>query len=234
VRSVVLLHGFAGTPSAWDEVWPGGRALALPEAASWDATLDALAREIDREAVVIGYSLGARLGLGLLARDAVAAAVLISVNPGIDDDARAGRRADDARWAATLRAEGTAAFLDAWEAQPLFATAARADAARRARRRAAREALDAGMLARMLETTGLAEMPDYRAALTARATRAHLVAGADDPKFAGLAADAAARAPALVVELLDGVGHDPTLEAPERLGPVLARAVARWVTSIDG
>jgi 2-succinyl-6-hydroxy-2,4-cyclohexadiene-1-carboxylate synthase len=148
--------------------------------------------------------------------------VLISVNPGIDDAARAARRAADQTWAALLRRDGTHAFLEAWEAQPLFATAARADAARRTRRRAARETLDAEQLARSLETTGLAEMPDYRAALAARADRAHLIAGALDAKFTAIARAASADA-----EILPEVGHDPTLEAPERLTPVLARALAR-------
>lgn len=225
---MVLLHGFAGTPDAWTDVRiPDSIALALPghgrpAAASWQASLDLLAAEINPGAVVVGYSLGARVALGLLAADAIHAAVLISVNPGIDDGARAARRADDQRWAALLRREGTRAFLDAWEAQPLFASAARATPERRTRRRAAREALDPEALARSLETTGLAEMPDYRAALAARADRAHLIAGALDARFTAIARAAAAGA-----EILPEVGHDPTLEAPEALTPVLARALAR-------
>jgi 2-succinyl-6-hydroxy-2,4-cyclohexadiene-1-carboxylate synthase len=240
--AIVLLHGFAGTPAAWEDVAiAGARAIALPghgrsAAGSWDAALDDVAARVERDAIVIGYSLGARVALGLLARDAIAAAILISVNPGIDDDARAQRRADDARWASHIRAD-LPAFLDEWEAQPLFATASRADTARRARRRATRGTLVPAELARALETMSLAAMPDYRDALASRADRAHLVAGADDPKFAAIAAAAAARSPSLGLDVLDGVGHDPTLEAPERLAPVLARALARLhasVTSIDG
>jgi 2-succinyl-6-hydroxy-2,4-cyclohexadiene-1-carboxylate synthase len=239
---VILLHGFAGTAATWDDVlaaWPGGapaaRALALPghgtpPPASWDDALDRLAAAIgDPGELLIGYSLGARLALGLLARDAIAAAILISVNPGLTTAAqRADRRAADAGWAALLRDRGTAAFADAWEAQPLFATAGRADPARRARRRAAREGLDPHALARALETTGLAEMPDYRAALAARAGRAHLVVGGDDARFVDLAGDAVAHAPSLLVEVIAGVGHDPTLENPDALASVLARAQARW------
>jgi pimeloyl-ACP methyl ester carboxylesterase len=141
---------------------------------------------------------------------------------------RADRRAADADWAALLRSRGTAAFADAWEQQALFATAARADPARRARRRAAREALDPAALARALETTGLADMPDYRAALAARASRAHLIVGGDDARFVALAGDAVAHAPALLVEVLADVGHDPTLENPDALAGLLARALARW------
>ena len=68
-------------------------------------------------------------------------AVLISVNPGIDDAERPARRAHDAAWARLLRERGLDAFLDAWEAQPLFATQARVRADLRAARRARRLAL---------------------------------------------------------------------------------------------
>jgi len=223
-RMFVLLHGFAGTPAAWDDVraaWParGPRAvaLALPghgcEAApSWDDALDDVAAYLPARATVIGYSLGARIALGLLARDAVERAVLISVNPGLPEAERAPRRAADARWAELLRTGGVAGFLDAWEAQPLFASAARAPAERRARRRAARLELDAEDLARSLETMGLAEMPDYRAALAARAARVHLIAGGLDEKFVTIA-----RSLPAPLTVFPEVGHDPTLEAPETL-----------------
>ena len=224
----MFLHGFAGTRAAWDDVRDEGVAAMLPghersPARSWDDALDVVARDLVAGEIVVGYSLGARLALGLLARDLVPAAILISVNPGIDDRERKARRKDDARWATVLRVKGTRGFLDAWEAQPLFATQARVDPARRAARRAAREHLDPEWLARSLETMGLAEMPDYRPALAARAGRAHLIAGGDDGKFVAIA-----RATGLPVEVLPDVGHDPTLEAPEALRAAIARALARW------
>ncbi len=247
---LVLLHGFAGTPLAWDDVvaaWPAAVAarattLALPghdggpPPTSWDDAVARVAADVAARcgprATAIGYSLGARIALGLLARGAVARAVLISVNPGLpdtdDDDlaARAARRADDARWAALLRDHGVTAFAAAWQAQPLFATQAAADPARRARRAAARAALDPEGLARSLETMGLAAMPDLRGALAARAGDAALVVGDRDEKFVTLARAAVARAPALRLEVVVGSGHDPTLEAPEALARIVAGLIA--------
>ena len=231
-----LLHGFAQPPMAWDAVRAHLRtpamATALPPmagAAGWNDAIDRVARQVPTDAIVVGYSLGARVALGLLARDRIAAAIFISMHPGLEDDAaRADRRAADAAWSARLRTG--ADFLDAWEAQPIFATAARADAAARAARRAARAALDPHALADVTAAPGLAAVPSPRAALPARADRARLVVGADDAKFTALAAALAAAAPALGPTVIPGSGHDPTLEQPAALAAALddlAAALAR-------
>jgi 2-succinyl-6-hydroxy-2,4-cyclohexadiene-1-carboxylate synthase len=200
-----FLHGFAGDPAVWDGI--GAPAIALPPVQpTWQANLDAIAAQLGKVDLVIGYSLGARLALGLVASGYVPRAILISVNPGIDDHERPARRANDARWAAMLRTQGIAAFLDAWEAQPLFATQPR-DPGRRARRLR----LDPEQLARSLETMGLAEMPDYRAQLDGRCS---LVTGALDAKFCAIAA------PYPHVEIA-GSGHDPLLEQPAALARAL-------------
>lgn len=236
---VPLLHGFAQPPSAWDEVQAAlGPSLAtracptpghdpsLPVPASWDEAIAVVAARLGGARTVVGYSFGARLALGLLAVDAVERAILVGVNPGLPEpSARAARRADDARWAERLRRDGTAAFLDAWEAQPLFATQARVDPAVRTRRRAARVALPAGPLADALDRLGLGAMPDLGPALAARAARACLVVGADDAKFRATAVDLRARCPALRVEEVVGSGHDPTLEAPAALAATLRSLV---------
>ena len=239
-----LLHGFAQPPAAWADVVSAlaatdlvlcptpGHDPALPVRAGWDQAIADLAARIPAGAIAVGYSFGARLALGLLAAEAVPAAILIGVNPGLADPAaRAARRAADATWAARLRALGTAAFLDEWEAQPLFATQARAPLARRQRRRAARIGLAPEPLARALEHLGLGAMPDLAAALTARADRAHLIVGADDDRFRAVAAAARTRAPTLAVELVPGSGHDPTLEAPEALASSIAAAATRLASA---
>jgi 2-succinyl-6-hydroxy-2,4-cyclohexadiene-1-carboxylate synthase len=234
---VALIHGFAQTPASWREVQAelpasiDARAIDVTVGATWDDTIDQLAQLIGPDVIVVGYSLGARLALGLLAHDLVPAAVLISVHPGLADDAaRVERAASDAAWATRLRHEGTVAFLDAWEAQPLFASQnIRASADVRARRHAERSLLDPNVLARSLDVLGLAAMPDLRAALVERANRAHLVAGADDAKFLAIARTLVHEAPALLIDVVDGSGHDPTLEAPVALAAIITRAVSRFV-----
>lgn len=203
-----LLHGFAGDPRNWDATrahLPDAEAIALPPPAPWDDYLDRIAPLVEN-ARVVGYSLGARLALGLFATGRIAPPILISVNPGIDDADRPARRAADAAWAAMLRTEGIDAFFDAWERQPLFV-----DQPRDPDRRARRAALDPEQLARSLEYLGLAEMPDYRSHVGA----CRLIVGARDAKFVAIA-----RATGAPFQTLDS-GHDPTLEQPRDLASLL-------------
>jgi 2-succinyl-6-hydroxy-2,4-cyclohexadiene-1-carboxylate synthase len=217
---IALLHGFAGGRWAWDDVvgaWPRPDelvAIDLPPAhGSWNDNVAAVAAAIGEVDLVIGYSLGARIALAVVAGNLAPRAILVSVNPGIADAERPARRASDAQWAKLLRERGIAAFLDAWEAQPLFASQARVPAERLAARRAHRLALDPEALARSLETMGLAEMPDYRGV---RADFA-LVAGADDTKYLAIA-----RALGRPLRVIADCGHDPLLEQPQALALALA------------
>ncbi len=224
---IAYLHGFAGDPAAWQETLAAlprhdPRAIALPGHGggsvlpTWDECLAAIAGAVGEVELVVGYSLGARAALGLAATGRVPRAILVGVNPGIDDAERAARRASDAAWARLLRERGVAAFADAWEAQPLFATQARVPPGRRAARRARRLALDPEQLARSLEVMGLAAMPDYRRA--AADPRIALIAGAEDARYLAIARGLSADATAI-----EGSGHDPTLEQPARLAEAIAR-----------
>src|SRR5205085_5578932 len=98
---------------AWDDViaaWAMPRgdepvAIALPGhgggpvLATWDDNLSAIAEQIRGCEVVVGYSLGARVALGLVVSGRRPLGVLIGVNPGITDTERASRREFDAAWA---------------------------------------------------------------------------------------------------------------------------------------
>ena len=227
-----LIHGFAGDPACWDDViahWdlPAPPiAIALPGhggspvRGSWDENLDVIAAAIAGCDAVVGYSLGARVALGLVAAGRCAFGILIGCNPGIADTERAARREFDAAWVRVLRTEGVEAFIAAWERQPLFATQMRAPAARIAARRARRLALDAEELARSLEAMGLAAMPDYWSAVLAHRDRLALISGADDAKYVAIAESLPAKLHATIAES----GHDPTLEQPELLAAAIGRA----------
>ena len=220
---IALLHGFAGDPSVWTDVRvPDARAIVLPGHGAvrvqrgWDENLAAVAEQLDGADLVVGYSLGARVALGLVATDRIAAAILIGVNPGIADSEKPARRASDAEWARVLRDDGIAAFVDRWAAQPLFASQAHVAADRLAARRGHRLHHDPEQLAQSLEHMGLAEMPDYRASFPR--DRVALIAGADDAKYMAIARELGAP-----FESIPGSGHDPTLERPATLGLAITR-----------
>jgi 2-succinyl-6-hydroxy-2,4-cyclohexadiene-1-carboxylate synthase len=228
-----LIHGFGGDPHAWDDViaaWQlpdPPRAIALPGHGgglvldTWDANLDVVADAIAGCDCVVGYSLGARVALGLVVAGHCAHGVLIGVNPGITDDMREDRRQVDSAWARLLRTEGVAAFDDAWTKQALFATQQRVPQAKRAARRERRLRHDPEQLARSLEVMGLAAMPDYWTAVAPHRDRIALLAGADDAKYVAIAEGL----PCAAFETIPDSGHDPTLEQPVALAGAIRRVV---------
>ena len=228
-----LIHGFTGAPANWDEVidhWQLPRepqAIALPGHGGgmvhegWEANLETIGAAIDGCECAVGYSLGARVALGLVASGRVAFAVLIGVNPGIAEREREERRQFDAAWARMLRTEGLDAFVSAWENQPLFASQKRVAIERRLERRARRYRLDPEQLAQSLEQMGLGAMPDYWSAVPAHRDRIALITGAEDAKYCAIARGL----PAKTFETVAESGHDPTLEQPELLAAAIARCV---------
>jgi 2-succinyl-6-hydroxy-2,4-cyclohexadiene-1-carboxylate synthase len=251
----VLLHGFAGSPASWDDTLAelraelppmvpslcghGPGAAGPPGAAScagdFAAEVERLAMRVaavprapGERRLVAGYSLGGRLALGLALEheELFDAAVLVSAHPGLDDEAeRAERRAADERWAAMLEREGIGAFVDAWEAQPVFAGQERLPASVLERQRRDRLAHDARALAGAMRALSLGGMPCYGRRLAAISLPVWWVTGERDSKFGALAAAVAAGRPPARVEVLAGCGHNPLLEAPAELARLL-RGVA--------
>lgn len=236
---LVLLHGFTGAPASFDAVLallPGRRALcpallghgvSAPGVESFEGEVERLASLLPPEpAHVVGYSLGARLALGLALRhpQTVAQLSLIGVNPGLSDETeRLARRRADAALAELLETQGLAAFLAVWEAQPLFATQDRLDPALRAARLTLRRSHDPRELARSLRVTGLSEMPSYWPELPHLSAPLTLLAGEHDPKFSAIARAVHARAPRSRLVIAPGAGHDLLLERPDLVAVELGR-----------
>jgi 2-succinyl-6-hydroxy-2,4-cyclohexadiene-1-carboxylate synthase len=234
---LVLLHGFLGSPAAWDAVlaalpqhgpawcpWlPGhGPALTLPD--SWDAAVQALAEALPSGAVLAGYSMGARLALAVALRSPgrVRATLLVGGHVGLATAAeRSARAALDAQRAAALRSGPLPAFVDDWEALPLFATQRALPAALQAQQRAVRLAHGAQALAWSFDVAGLAQMPDLRPAVAAARQRICFLSGALDTPFTALAASLA-RPPWLTHHSVPGAGHNLLLEAPAAVAASLA------------
>jgi pimeloyl-ACP methyl ester carboxylesterase len=153
----------------------------------------------------------------------VAAMVLLGATAGIDgaDDRRARRDADE-RLARRIEAEGTATFLRAWLAQPLFAGLEIDPDDRRAR-----EANPPDGLAASLRLCGTGTMdPPWWPELGAIACPTLVVWGEHDPKFAGLGRRLAAAigAHATTAEV-PGAGHAVHLQQPGAVADLLVRFV---------
>ena len=245
----VLVHGFTGSPRSWDRVranrsMPAGdcHAVALhghhsgwreQSSTSFEGEVQRIAEQLQQlpgPRYLCGYSLGARISLGLLLEypELFEAAVLIGVHPGVSDPAdRAARRRDDAERAEMLRSEGLAAFVGAWEALPLFATQQKLEASSLRLQRELRLGHEAEGLASSLETLGLAQMPDYAPRLHELTMPVTLMAGALDQKFSGLARSMLDRLPSGRLEVVDDTGHNLPLEAPHSVAQALKEAELR-------
>lgn len=249
MSGVVLIHGFTGSPASFADLRrrllarQAGLRLFSPPLLGHGAPATGVLRfeqEVDRLAAAIvqasftgshlcGYSLGARVALGLLARHAhrFSSATLIGVHPGLGSAAeRAARVGSDERWCSLLRERGVEAFLAAWEAQPIFATQRELPGSLASEQRRIRSAHGADGLIRSLRVLGLGQMPDYRGALRSVPLRVRLVVGALDAKFATLAREIGAASPSVELDRVAGVGHNVLLEAPEHVASTLLRALA--------
>lgn len=205
-------------------------------AGGFEAEVDRLAGVISAKGFsgshLVGYSLGGRLALGLLLRHGhlFRAASLLGTHPGLaTEEERRQRRRKDEAWARRLEAEGLEAFLDAWEAQPLFSTQT---GAQRADQRRMRQGLDPHGLARALRELSLGRMPGYRSRLPELTVPVCWAAGELDPKFRALAAACAAETPGSRRQILPGAGHNVVLERPAAVAELLQRpSTSRRVTS---
>lgn len=198
-------------------------------AANVDATVRILSEmrpvaERDQPVHLAGYSLGARVALGLAIRHPrlVARLTLIGVHPGIIDPAERARRiAADGKLAELLRARGIEAFVSHWQSLPIFASQARAAPAALASQRAIRLGRDPAALADSLAHLGLGAMPDYRPHFAELAMPVTVIVGAEDGKFLALAHQLVEIRPATQLRIIAGCGHNPVLERPEALASSL-------------
>ena len=245
---VVLVHGFTGSPASFEDLLAGlhrrlprlrafcplllghGLRSGAPPA-RFEQEVDRLAEGVQEAgfsgAHLCGYSLGARLSLGLLGRHGrlFSGATLIGLHPGLTNTAERAARVDsDERWCQLLDREGVQGFLRAWQGQALFGTQRQLPAAQLARQQAIRERHTAEGLQRSLRVVGLGQMPDLRGVLLAQPLRVRLVVGALDAKFVALAQHLA-QATGVGWESVAGAGHNLLLEAPELLARVLIRAL---------
>ncbi|HEY4106887.1 MAG TPA: alpha/beta fold hydrolase [Polyangiaceae bacterium] len=235
---LLCLHGFTGSPTSFDflpavlrRVTPAlvGHAgsSAGDSVLGFEDEVDRLARLAPSEPLhVVGYSLGARLALGLAVRhpERVARLTLLSAHPGLASEAeRAARRASDAAWCELLQTRGIEAFVSAWRALPLWASQARLSPDRSTQKQKERLTHDASGLCRSLRVTGLAEMPNYAPALRELNVPVDVIAGALDDKFSSLARAIARELPCARLEIVPDAGHDLLLERAEFITEVIQR-----------
>ncbi len=237
---IVILHGFTGSATgmaplaerlarsgrqvvAVDLLGHGGSERPATDAPYTMAALveqmaSLLASEVGGPAHLVGYSMGGRLALSLAAAhpDAVASLSLIGSSPGLSGAAeRADRIASDAALAERLEADGIESFVDAWAANPLFATQTQLGPVANAATSQQRLANTSDALARSLRGSGTGVQPPLHERLPELQVPVLLIVGEHDPKFTTIADSMAADLPAASVHVVAGAGHAAHLEAPD-------------------
>jgi 2-succinyl-6-hydroxy-2,4-cyclohexadiene-1-carboxylate synthase len=227
--NALCLHGFLGAPASWDDLidpaervapWLAGHG-PTPESCcdGFEDTVAAFARTlpVGPPRMLVGYSMGARIGLMLLATrpELFRGAVLIGLHPGLrTPDERRLRCAWESGLRRQLLTEGLEAFVDRWEALPVLRPARPLPEAKRERRRALRLGHTVRGIGNALGALGLAAMPSLWDAIPHIRVPVRLLAGASDPKYCALARDACRRNAAWSFEVVDGAAHDVGLEVP--------------------
>jgi 2-succinyl-6-hydroxy-2,4-cyclohexadiene-1-carboxylate synthase len=229
-----MLHGFTGSPASFARLKVPRFALTptlgghLSEPASIDfwAEVERLAALTPAATELFGYSLGARLALGLLSRypKRFERAVLVSAHPGLRTATeRVERRKHDDRFVRQLRERGLAEFVASWEEQPLWETQRGLPEAVKASKRHERLTHTAEGLARSLASVGLGKMPDLRPKLARTACVVDFLVGAHDTKFVALAEELCRIMPRARLAAAVGAGHDLVLERPELCSAYLSQ-----------
>lgn len=233
---IVALHGFLGAPDDFVPAleglpWHGARVPfhAREEHASytsWHAAIAALARALPAgDLVLVGYSLGARLALGLTFAlgDRVRALIAISGHAGLPPAERPARARFEHEMAERLETQSIERFVDEWEKLPLFATqAAQVSPERMAQQRQKRLAHDPKIVSGAFRVLGTSQMPHYETELGALHAKVTWIAGDRDEKYRVLAERYAAAGGRR--EILAG-GHNLLLEAPDALAAAIRRGL---------
>ena len=241
---LLLLHGFTGRGATWGPHLPALRRVAttiqvdLLGHGRSDAPADQDRHEVERQAAdmaeivrrvageradVLGYSFGARVALALAIGEpaAVRRLVLESPSAGFPDPAeRETRRLTDEAIADMIERDGIAAFVAYWESLPLFRTHAALTEARRRRLHAERLRNRVDGLAGSLRGAGQGAMAPLHGRLGSVTAPTLVICGTLDPVRAR-AESVAASIPGARLEMIEGVGHTPHLEAPARFREIV-------------
>lgn len=237
--AIVLLHGFTGSASSWgsfrDLLQERCTVVAVDIAGHGDSDkprdlehyrmpqvvadiVQAVALAGFARCAWLGYSMGGRTALHVAAAfpRSVERLALIGASAGIADaQSRAERVAADERLAQRILDEGIPAFVDYWEAIPLFASQRDLPEAIRTAIRQGRLACDPIGLANSLRGMGTGAQEPLHERLRTLTMPVLAMAGALDTRYVTIARKLAEGIPSGQHAMVPGAGHAAHIENAE-------------------
>lgn len=255
--ALLLLHGFTGSGATWTPhlaAFEGFTTVSVDLLGHGDSDaptdsdryrmercVDDLATLLDHleigRAAVLGYSMGGRVALqfALRAPDRLWALVLESASPGIEDAAeREERVRSDAALADEIEQKGIEAFVDRWQAIPLFASQSRLTAAVREELRRQRLQNSTVGLANSLRGAGAGQEAPVLGRLGELRLPTLLIAGALDRKYVALARKMNDALPCARTQIVPDAGHATHLEQPEAFDRAAGEFLRAHIDARDG
>ncbi len=228
---LIFFHGFMGRSSDWNDIRGrlhqsdakiGTSAVDIQSAENWESGIDGLAAGISHGSILVGYSMGARIALGLAVKypQTIGGVVLISGNPGLESvDARRQRLAADLRLADQIDKLSDRAsveqFLNQWYQQSVFAGVPESVKSEEIRCKAN---FDCRIWPDLLRTFSVARQPDFWPHLKKLSIPFCVVAGETDEKYNRIAARMGREATSRVsIQIVPNSGHIVHREQPDRL-----------------
>jgi 2-succinyl-6-hydroxy-2,4-cyclohexadiene-1-carboxylate synthase len=248
---LVMMHGFTGSVATWrphlgalvehctvvaidalghgasDAPTDAARYAMSHVVADYLAVMDHLGVE---RFGLLGYSMGGRMALHIAAAASARVQLLIleSASPGLATAAeRKARIAADEQLALMLEREGIAAFVDRWEAAPLWDSQHVLPAGVRRELRQQRLASNPVGLANSLRGAGTGSAHALYDQLMAIGMRTLLIAGALDTKFAAIARKTHSALPDATLQIVPDAGHAVHLEAPDLFNSLVIEFIRR-------
>lgn len=230
---ILYLHGFSGglwEAEALKKRWmlpvhgvamPGHSGQQEDERFDFDEAVARVvqsAEKVDGAVNLVGYSMGARVGLAAILRapELFQKAVLVGVRPGVEEtQERSQRVALDESRARRLEDLGVEEFMDWWEELPVIASQAGISAEVREEMRRVRRSHWGPGLAASLREMGPGVMPSLWSKLAALAVPTLLVTGESDLVFKAIAQKMVQYAPCLHHASISDAGHCAHWEQPE-------------------
>jgi 2-succinyl-6-hydroxy-2,4-cyclohexadiene-1-carboxylate synthase len=213
-----------GHPSDWDEVRSAlpefeTFAIAIKPTSNWNSSIRRLTESISHRSILVGYSMGARLALGMALEhpDQFDGLVLISGNPGLESqEARDQRQRADEQVARRIEDGNLKAFLEQWYQADVFSGLPEAPRNAEIERKLIRDSSDWPAI---LRTNSVSQQPNFWPRLNELSMPVVVVAGERDEKYKEIAIrfERGASRKSVASKVIPDCGHIMHREQPQAL-----------------